>query len=195
MAENLKTTRYRDSTSIQNVTGKSAWNNLTSGAYCDYENDSIKFRNISTGFTTGMQFNNPRNIYPEGWHVATDEDWETLSTYLGGDSIAGGKLKETGTMHWKSPNLLQPTKVISRPCQEVIVAVTVHLYTCRSMETGGVQQKTVCLCLGSLYLLRQWNIGQRPRCKSLWFLGALCEGLINALRYHLFCIQSVSDFN
>ena len=40
MAENLKTTRYRDSTSIQNVTGNTAWNNLTSGAYCDYENDS-----------------------------------------------------------------------------------------------------------------------------------------------------------
>src|SRR5574344_2077997 len=40
----------------------------------------------------------------DGWHLPSDEEWTTLTTYLGGESVAGGKLKETGTTHWKSPN-------------------------------------------------------------------------------------------
>ena len=45
-----------------------------------------------------------KNVCPTGWHVPTDAEWTTLTTYLGGESIAGGKLKETGTSHWLSPN-------------------------------------------------------------------------------------------
>ena len=45
-----------------------------------------------------------KNVCPSGWHLPTDAEWTTLTDYLGGDSIAGGKLKETGTTHWKYPN-------------------------------------------------------------------------------------------
>jgi uncharacterized protein (TIGR02145 family) len=45
-----------------------------------------------------------RNLCPEGWHIPTDTEWSTLVTYLGGDATAGGKLKESGLVHWNSPN-------------------------------------------------------------------------------------------
>lgn len=41
---------------------------------------------------------------PPGWHLPSDEEWTALSYYLGGDSLAGGKLKESGNVHWKDPN-------------------------------------------------------------------------------------------
>jgi uncharacterized protein (TIGR02145 family) len=45
-----------------------------------------------------------RGACPTGWHLPSDAEWTSLSTYLGGESIAGGKMKETGTAHWLSPN-------------------------------------------------------------------------------------------
>ncbi len=103
MVENLKTTKYNDGTLISNVTGNSAWSNLTTGAYCWYDNDSAA--NAET-YGALYNWNAARNskLAPEGWRVATDEDWTTLTTYLGGESMAGGKLKEKGTTNWISPN-------------------------------------------------------------------------------------------
>jgi uncharacterized protein (TIGR02145 family) len=81
-----------------------SWSNLTTGAYCDYSNTP------SNSATYGKLYNwyaatNAHNIAPTGWHVPTDADWTTLTTYLGGEGVAGGKLKETGTTHWQSPNI------------------------------------------------------------------------------------------
>lgn len=104
MAENLRTTSYNDGTSISNVTGATEWGNLTTGAYCNYNNTT----NTDTIATYGRLYNwyavNTGKLAPKGWHVPTDTEWTTLTDYLGGESIAGGKLKETGTTHWISPN-------------------------------------------------------------------------------------------
>jgi uncharacterized protein (TIGR02145 family) len=103
MAENLKVTHYRNGEAIPNVTDAAAWSNLSSGAYCDYDNNTT---NVST---YGRLYNwyavsDSRNIAPSGWHVPTNAEWQTLADYLGGDSTAGGKMKESGTSHWSSPN-------------------------------------------------------------------------------------------
>ena len=105
LKENLKTTKYNDGTAIPNVTDNTAWSTTTTGAYCDYANtpaNSATYGRLYNWYVVGS--NNPKNVCPTGWHVATDDDWTTLTTYLGGELVAGGKLKETGTTHWTSPN-------------------------------------------------------------------------------------------
>ena len=51
-----------------------------------------------------MASNRGKNVCPTSWHIPTDAEWTTLTTYLGGESVAGGKLKETGLTHWITPN-------------------------------------------------------------------------------------------
>ncbi|HEY5590606.1 MAG TPA: FISUMP domain-containing protein [Paludibacter sp.] len=102
MAENLRTTKYNDNSAIPNVTDNVAWSALTTGAYCDHDNST------SNGAIYGHLYNwyavNTGILAPTGWHVPTDAEWTTLVTFLGGDNVAGGKLKETGTAHWVTPN-------------------------------------------------------------------------------------------
>ncbi len=45
-----------------------------------------------------------QSICPQGWHLPTDEEWQILVDYLGGDKVAGDALKEAGTEHWDKPN-------------------------------------------------------------------------------------------
>jgi uncharacterized protein (TIGR02145 family) len=104
MAENLRTTIYNDGTDIPNITDNTEWSNLTYGAYCNYDNtlneDSIA--------TYGRLYNwyavETGKLAPEGWHVATDDEWWALTLYLGDRPNAGGSLKEAGTQHWITPN-------------------------------------------------------------------------------------------
>ena len=114
MAENLKVTHYRNGEAIPNVTDDIDWGNLSTGAYCNYDNNS------SNVATYGRLYNwyaieDSLNLAPAGWHVPTDDEWKELEMYLGmSQSDAdttdyrgtdeGGKLKETGTAHWASPN-------------------------------------------------------------------------------------------
>jgi len=102
MAENLKTTKYRNGDAIPNLTGD--WSVLVTGTYCWYNNDAATYKNPYGALYNWYAIADSRNIAPVGWHVPTDAEWTTLTTYLGGESIAGGKLKETGTSHWSTPN-------------------------------------------------------------------------------------------
>jgi uncharacterized protein (TIGR02145 family) len=102
IAENLKTTRYNDGTPIPHITDSVMWSTLTSPAYCWYNNeDSFKT-------TFGALYNwyavNTGKLSPKGWHIPSYGDWITLVSYLGGGNDVGGKLKESGTIHWKQPN-------------------------------------------------------------------------------------------
>jgi uncharacterized protein (TIGR02145 family) len=104
MAENLRTNHYIDGSPIPNVTDNSEWTDLTTGAYCWYNNDSATYSSTYGALYNKFAVLDSRNLCPSGWHVPTDEEWTTLTTYLGGESVAGGKLKEKGTTHWNSPN-------------------------------------------------------------------------------------------
>ena len=102
MKENLRVTRFRDGAVINKVTDPEKWfTSLTTPLYGE------NFYNSTDVLTYGRFYDSyvvldSRNICPVGWHVPTDSEWTTLVTFLGGDSIAGGKLKSiTG---WDSPN-------------------------------------------------------------------------------------------
>jgi uncharacterized protein (TIGR02145 family) len=99
MAENLKTTKYNDGSAIPLVTDNTKWAALSTSAYCWYNNDKTANKNMC-GALYNWYAVNTNELCPTGWHVPTDAEWTTLTTYLGGESIADGKLKETGTTHW-----------------------------------------------------------------------------------------------
>jgi uncharacterized protein (TIGR02145 family) len=103
MAENLKTTKYNDGIAIPNITDNTAWSALTTPALCWYDNDEInknKYGALYNWFAV-----NTNKLCPTGWHVPSDAEWTTLTTYLGGESVAGVKLKESGETHWLSPEV------------------------------------------------------------------------------------------
>jgi uncharacterized protein (TIGR02145 family) len=89
MVENLRTTKYNDGTSIANST---EWGATSAGAYCWYNNDDL---NKSTyGALYNWHAVNSGKLAPEGWHIATDAEWNTLIEFLGGEAIAGEKIKD-----------------------------------------------------------------------------------------------------
>ncbi|MBN2615651.1 MAG: fibrobacter succinogenes major paralogous domain-containing protein [Bacteroidales bacterium] len=106
MAENLRTIHYRNGDPIKNVENSDSWITLTTGAYCNYENTFDKNEIATRGrLYNWYAVSDSRKIAPSGWHVPTDEDWKILVGNLGGDSVAGGKMKEEGTFHWNSENV------------------------------------------------------------------------------------------
>ena len=103
MAENLRTTKYRNGDPIDNVTDNAAWATLSTGAYCWNNNDAASYKAVYGALYNWYAVADSRKIAPEGWHVPTDAEWTTLIDYLGG-WYSGGELKETGMEHWASPN-------------------------------------------------------------------------------------------
>ena len=104
MAENLKVTHYHNGDAIPNITDSTVWGGLTDGAYCWYKNDEASYKNIYGALYNWYSVNDSRNLCPTGWHLPSDAEWTALTDFLGGESIAGGEMKETGTAHWILPN-------------------------------------------------------------------------------------------
>ena len=107
MAENLKVSKYSDGTTIPNITDNTQWQNNTSGAWAYYNNDAAnnaKYGKLYNWYAVSKTTNGNKNICPTGWHVPTDAEWKVLTNYLGGETVAGGKMKEVGTTSWNSPN-------------------------------------------------------------------------------------------
>ncbi|MBK9358858.1 MAG: T9SS type A sorting domain-containing protein [Bacteroidales bacterium] len=108
MAENLKVTHYRNADTIPEVTENFPWIQLTTGAYCSYNNDTSR-RNTYGALYNWYAVVDSRELCPTGWHIPSDGEWNTLTDYLGGLSIAGGKMKSTRNEpdahpRWDSPN-------------------------------------------------------------------------------------------
>jgi uncharacterized protein (TIGR02145 family) len=101
MAENLNVERYRNGDSIPQVQDKNDWSNLTTGAWCYYNNDSKIGKNYGKLYNW-CTINDNRGLAPKGWHIPSDGEWTKLIDYLGGEGVAGGKLKATTL--WDSPN-------------------------------------------------------------------------------------------
>lgn len=113
LKENLKTTKFNDGSAIPEETDGSEWINMITPGMCWYNND-INNKSIYGGLYNWHAVSTAK-LCPRGWHVPTDSDWKQLEIYLGmtltnvddtgfRGSDEGGKLKETGTVHWNSPN-------------------------------------------------------------------------------------------
>jgi uncharacterized protein (TIGR02145 family) len=103
MAENLKTTKFRDGTAIHYVTDGTVWAGMTTAAYC-YWGNSTTNGSVYGGLYNFYAVIDNRGLCPTGWHVPSDSEWSTLRDYLGGENVAGGKLRETGSLHWTYSN-------------------------------------------------------------------------------------------
>ncbi len=106
MTENLKVSKYNDGKVIPNITDSSQWSDDTLGAWCYYNNDitnNPSYGKLYNWYVISTTTNsNKKNICPTGWHVPTDNEWTVLTDYLGGESVAGDKLKAASTLGWSN---------------------------------------------------------------------------------------------
>ena len=98
-SSNLNVEIYRNGDVIPQVKDEKAWKELTTGAWCYYNNDP------SNGTKYGKLYNwyavnDPRGLAPKGYHIPTDAEWSTLIDYLGGEDLAVSKMKSL--RGWKS---------------------------------------------------------------------------------------------
>jgi len=105
MKENMKTTSYNNGDLIGTTTPATLDISAESApkyqwAYDGNESNVVDYGRLYTWYAIA----DIRGVCPIGWHVPSDVDWLALTNYLGGEDVAGGKLKETGTTHWLSPN-------------------------------------------------------------------------------------------
>jgi|GEM_PF-392489 len=103
--KNLNVSHFKNGDIIPQVTNSTQWANLSTGAWCWYNNDSATNAATYGKLYNWYAVNDTRGIAPSGWHIPTNQEFNILISYLGGLSVAGGKMKEAGNIHWASPNL------------------------------------------------------------------------------------------
>jgi len=111
LKENLKTTKYNDDTPIQQVIDYTEWFSLNMPGYCWYDNNEATNKK-DYGALYNWYAVETGKLCPKGWHVPSDDEWQTLALFIDVDaeigfpesSNGGGKLKESGTDHWSGPN-------------------------------------------------------------------------------------------
>lgn len=99
MTENLQATRYNDGSKISILTDQLAFYEIKAPCMCRYNNDESTSRK-SLGALYNWYAVDTKKLCPPGWHVPSDEEWATLIVFLGGDNIAGDKLKDPGVPNW-----------------------------------------------------------------------------------------------
>jgi uncharacterized protein (TIGR02145 family) len=113
MQKNLNITTYRNGDHIPEVKDSVEWAKLTTGAWCYYNNDPANGK-IYGKLYNWYAVNDPRGLAPEGWHIPSNEEWTAMSNGLGGDRVAGGKMKDLHSgystpkgyiYYWLSPNV------------------------------------------------------------------------------------------
>lgn len=102
--QNLRTSHYKNGQVIPQVSDPALWSALTTGAWCWYNNDSTTYAATYGKLYNWYAVNDPRGLAPESFHIPDDVEWTTLSSALGGNTVSGGAMKETGLVHWLSPN-------------------------------------------------------------------------------------------
>jgi uncharacterized protein (TIGR02145 family) len=102
MVDNLTTTTFNDGTEIPLVKDAGLWDNLSTPAACWQNNDPA--RKVTYGVLYNWYTVSTGKLCPKGWHVPDDGEWDEMINFLGGDNVAGGKLKEAYFSHWRSPN-------------------------------------------------------------------------------------------
>lgn len=100
---NLNVTTYRNGDPIPEEQNQAAWDALTTGAWCSYNNNPANDA-IYGKLYNWYAVNDARGLAPVGYHIPDTVEWTTLIDCLGFDAIAGGKMREAGSAHWTSPN-------------------------------------------------------------------------------------------
>ena len=137
MAENLNVSTFRNGDPIPEIKSNEAWGNAykeNKAAWSYYDNDPAngsKYGKLYNWYAV----NDPRGIAPKGWHVPTDKEWQTLTTTLGGQSVAFAKMKSSSGFS-------------ALPAANDITRITRFIKSARS-AFGGLRQKRTPTTLGT----------------------------------------------
>jgi uncharacterized protein (TIGR02145 family) len=104
MSENLRVVHYSNGDPILYAEGVTSWQSFSVGAW-GYKDDNNQYEYPYGKWYNGYAAVDSRNVCPLGWHVPNDGDWTIMIDFLGGSSVAGAKLKSTGTDYWTNPNI------------------------------------------------------------------------------------------